>query len=324
MHGPTDPSGCVTDEEYVKVTREWLPGDGPQNLIRFQDLPTFIRTTDPDDPMIKYILKEIDRCRRSAGAILINTFHSLEAKVLDTLTNFMEELPPIYSIGPLNLSVETDELIRCSLWKEESECLKWLDAREPESVVYVNLGSIAVVSKQQLLELASGLAASNKAFLWVIRPDVVAGESADLPVEFMEETKDRGMVARWCPQEEVLNHPAVGAFLSHMGWNSTLESICGGVPMLCWPFFADQQTNCRFACHDWGIGKEIDDLKSGEVKRLVIELLDGNEGKEMRMKARELKKMAMAAVTNGGSSHQNLEQVIHKMLLTSGSDVANM
>ncbi|KAA8545617.1 hypothetical protein F0562_020401 [Nyssa sinensis] len=114
-----------------------------------------------------------------------------------------------------------------------------------------------------------------------MRHDLVIGESAVLPPEFIQETKGRGLMAKWRPQEEVLNHPAIEGFLTHSGWNSTIESLCGGVPMVCWPFFAEQQTNCRFACTAWGVGMEIDnDVERNEVEKLVRELMDGEKGEE--------------------------------------------
>ncbi|KAF3445118.1 hypothetical protein FNV43_RR14811 [Rhamnella rubrinervis] len=150
--------------------------------------------------------------------------------------------PKLFSVGPLQLllnRVPEDPLkpVKYSLWKEESQCLQWLDTKEPNSVVYVNFGSITVMSSLQLVEFGMGLANSKHHFLWIIRPDLVRGESAILPPEFVNETKGRGLVASWCPQEEVLNHSSIGGFLTHSGWNSTIESLSSGVPMLCWPFF---------------------------------------------------------------------------------------
>ncbi|XVE49532.1 hypothetical protein DITRI_Ditri01bG0090200 [Diplodiscus trichospermus] len=166
--------------------------------------------------------------------------------------------------------------IGSNLWKEQPECLQWLDSKEPKSVVDVNFGSITVMTAQQLVEFAWGLAYNKQTFLWIIRPDLVRGDSSILPPEFLEETKERGFMASWCPQEQVLNHPAIAGFLTHSGWNSTIESIGSGVPMISWPFFAEQQTNCRFACTQWGIGMEIDNnVKSDEVEKLVRELMEG-------------------------------------------------
>ncbi|CAI0446229.1 unnamed protein product [Linum tenue] len=242
----------------------------------------------------------------------------------DVLAALSAILPPVYSIGSLSLLSHnqiTDPALKSissSLWKEETECLRWLDAKQPNSVLYVNFGSITVMTNSQLVEFAWGLANSRKPFLWVIRPDLVAGETAMLPPEFVAETGNRGLLAKWCPQEEVLNHPSVAGFLTHNGWNSTLESICSGVPMICWPFFAEQQTNCKFACDEWGVGMEIDsDVKRDEVEGLVRELMEGGKGEEMRRRAAEWKTMAVEATTApSGSSVANLDKLVQALLLS--------
>ncbi|XP_057974119.1 7-deoxyloganetin glucosyltransferase-like isoform X2 [Malania oleifera] len=204
-----------------------------------------------------------------------------------------------------------------NLWKEDRSCLEWLDSREASSVVYVNFGSITIMTNNQLMEFARGLANSNQSFLWIIRPNLVDGDLAIIPPEFFAKTKERSFIASWCPQEQVLHHPAVGGFLTHCGWNSVIESMCGGVPMICWPFFAEQPTNCRFCCTEWGIGMEIcNDVKRDEVERLVRELMEGERGKEMKKKTMEWKEKAEEATRRlSGSSFLNLERIIKSFLL---------
>jgi len=304
----------------LETTIDCIPGI---KEIRLRDFPSFIRTTDSDDFMIEFLRWECGRARE-ASAIILNTFDAMEHDVLEALSSI---LPPVYSIGPLNLlvkDIDDEDLnaIRSNLWKEEFECVEWLDTREPNSVVYVNFGSITVMTSEQLNEFAWGLASSNKSFLWVIRPDVVGGENVVLPPGFVEQTKDRGLLSSWCPQEQVLAHPAIGGFLTHSGWNSTLESVCGGVPMICWPFFAEQQTNCRFCCKDWGIGLEIEDVKRDKIESLVRELVDGEKGREMKEKAMQWKDLAVSASSGPyGSSFLNLENLIRQVLV--GESVKN-
>ena len=308
----TDES-CLSNG-YLDTVVDFVPGK--KKTIRLRDFPTFLRTTDLNDIMLNFVRVEAERASR-ASAVILNTFDALEKDVLDALS---ATLPPVYSIGPLQHLVDqiSDDRLKSmgsNLWKEQTDCLQWLDSKEPNSVVYVNFGSITVMTSQQLTEFAWGLANSNKPFLWIIRPDLVVGDSALLPPEFVTETKDRGMLASWCPQEQVLKHPAIGGFLTHSGWNSTSESICGGVPLICWPFFAEQQTNCRYSCSEWGIGMEIDNnVKRVEVEKLVRELMDGEKGKEMKKKVMEWRKLAEEATRPGGSSYDNFNKLLRNVL----------
>ncbi|XP_021743649.1 7-deoxyloganetin glucosyltransferase-like, partial [Chenopodium quinoa] len=296
---------------------DWVPA--MKGSCQLKDIPSFIRTTNPDDFLLNYVQRMVLKLKQ-ASAILLNSFDALEHDVLEALSS---DFPTLYTLGPLQLlhdsikggNDEEVKTISTSLWKEDARCLEWLDSYEPNSVVYVNFGSITVITNDQLMEFAWGLANSNQPFLWIARPDLVTGDSANLPLEFLEETKGRGLIASWCNQKQVLAHPAVGGFLTHCGWNSTIETLISGVPIICWPFFAEQQTNCWFSCHKWGIGMEIDtNVKRGEVERQVRELLAGEKGKDMKRNAIEWKRLANEAVaTPNGSSYNNLDKVI-KML----------
>ncbi|KAK4476904.1 hypothetical protein RD792_016070 [Penstemon davidsonii] len=300
---------------YLETTLDWVPGMNKD--IRLRDFPSFIRTTDPNDTMLNFLIQESSRIPR-AKSLILNTFDALEHDAVSALSSMFQS---VHTIGPLQLMLnhvhdKRLDTIGSSLWKEDSECLKWLDTKEPRSVVYVNFGSITVVTAQQLTEFAWGLANSGKHFLWVVRPDIVVGDTAMLPGEFVSETKDRGILVDWCPQEKVLKHSAIGGFLTHSGWNSTIESIVGGVPVICWPFFAEQQTNCRYSCVEWEMGMEIDnDVKRDEVEVLVKELMDGEKGERMREKALEWKRKAEEATAEGGSSFVNLDNLIKEVLL---------
>ncbi|XP_052200651.1 7-deoxyloganetin glucosyltransferase-like [Diospyros lotus] len=312
---PLKDQSCLTNG-YLETVIDWIPA---MQGVRLKDLPTFIRTTDPNDIMIDFVIYEISRAR-TASAIILNTFEELERNVLDPLSLIF---PPIFPVGPLHLLADRlqDEdlkLIGSNLWRDDINCLQWLDSKEPKSVVYVNVGSIAVMKPDQLVEFAWGIANSNQPFLWGMRPDLVEGESAVLPPEFVSETKERGLLVSWCPQEEVIRHPAIGVFLTHCGWNSTLESITAGVPLACWPFFAEQQTNCWACCTRWGIGMEVEEaVERGKVERLVRELIAGEKGREMRKRAGEWKKHAEdAAESSTGSSSFNLHKLMEQVLLS--------
>lgn len=292
--------------------------------ITLRDLPGIYRTTDPKDAVLDFVVQQTEAASK-ASAIILPTFDALEPEVLHALSSMYSKL---YSIGPLDLLLDNQtnsekknnntESIKCNLWKEECECLQWLDSKEPGSVLYVNFGSVIVMRPEQVIELAWGLANSKQNFLWVMRVDlVISGEAMNLPPQFPEETRERGLVLGWCPQEEVLRHPSVGGFLSHCGWNSTMESISSGVPLICCPFFNDQTLNCRYVCREWGFGMEMDseNVKREEVERLVREVMEGEKGVKLREKARVWKKMAKEATDDGGSSFLNMERVVNEVLL---------
>ncbi|EPS69765.1 hypothetical protein M569_04999, partial [Genlisea aurea] len=296
---------------YLDSVIDWVPGIN--GGVPLKDFP-FINTVDPDDILLNFVIDEVESIPGAKGLIL-NTFADLERQVLDALLEMMP--PPIYTVGPLNLYRLPDDSpvrgIESSLWKEENDCVEWLDGRATGSVVYVNFGSNATVTAEQLAEFAWGLAGSGCPFLWAIRPDIVFGDSPSLPPEFLLAVEDVGMLTSWAPQEKVLGHRAVGVFLTHSGWNSTLESITNGVPVICWPFFAEQRLNCRFSCGEWGIGVEIgDDVRRGEVEAAVREAMGGGQkGKSMAEKATEWRNAAVAAVSpDGGDSYADFNRMI--------------
>ena len=311
MFGFTDES-CMTNW-YLDTIVDGVP---EMKGVRLRDLPSFCRTINVEDILFNYCIETLESIHE-ASIIVIQTFDALERGVLDALS---AKIPNLYTIGPLqlllnNLPEDSLKPIQYNLWKEETECLKWLDAQTSKSVVYVNFGSITVLTPQQVVEFGWGLANSNHSFMWVIRPDLVIGESACLSHEFLDEIKERSLITSWCPQEDVLNHPSIGGFLMHCGWNSVIESLTSGVPFLSYPFFADQQTNCWWTCNEVGVSKEIDnDVKRSKVEEFVRELMEGEKGEQMRSKAVEMKELAKEATSPYGSSSRNFEDLVRKVL----------
>ncbi|KAF8762845.1 hypothetical protein HU200_009013 [Digitaria exilis] len=295
---------------FLDTRVEWVRGMSKH--MRLRDYPSFLRTTDPGDKMLEYGLHEMEHCK-DATAVVYNTFDELEQPALDALrANFT---PASYTIGPLNLlAAEHEQLVPAldtlgsNLWKEDHACLQWLDAREPRSVVYVNYGSITVMTNQQLLEFAWGLAGSGYAFLWVIRPDLVVaastgGADAVLPAAFVEETRGRGLLASWCPQEAVLRHEA------RVELDAGEPERRGADAVL---------TNCLYKCAEWGVAMEVgDDVRRGVVERRIREAMGGEKGREMRERALEWKEAAARATRPGGSSFANLDRLINDVLLKS-------
>ncbi|XP_027337778.1 linamarin synthase 2-like [Abrus precatorius] len=309
---PFKDNESITDSA-LDMPVDWIPG---MKNIRLKDLPSFIRTTNLDETMFDFMGSEVRNCLTSSN-IIFNTFQDFELQVLDAIK---AKFPSIYNTGPLSLlgrHVPEDQFLSfgSSLWIEDSKCLKWLDKWQPNSVVYVNYGSWTVITEHHLKELAWGLANSKYPFLWIIRADVLMGESAILPKEFSDEIEERGYITSWCPQDRVLSDPSIGLFLTHCGWNSLTEAICGGVPVICWPFFAEQQMNCRYVCTTWSIGMEVNhDVKRGEIAELVKEMIEGEKGKEMKQNVLEWREKALQATDIGGSSYNDFNRLIEEAL----------
>uniref|UniRef100_A0A0E0QEU9 Uncharacterized protein n=1 Tax=Oryza rufipogon TaxID=4529 RepID=A0A0E0QEU9_ORYRU len=241
--------------------------------IKLGDMSSFVRTTDPDDFGLRFNEEEANNCTK-ANALILNTFDELEADVLAALR---AEYARIYTIGPLGtlLNHAADAIGGgLSLWKQDTECLAWLDTQQPRSAV----------------------------------ENLVPGGPNALPPEFVVETDGRRCLATWCSQEQVLRHPAVGCFLTHSGWNSKCESVASGVPMVCWPVFADQYINRKYACESWDVGLRLDE----EVRReqVTAQVKQVMESEEMRQDAARWKAKAEQAARLGGSSYKNLQSMV--------------
>ncbi|XVE99683.1 hypothetical protein REPUB_Repub03eG0221400 [Reevesia pubescens] len=291
---------------------------GMETFLRCRDLPSFCRASDIMDSNLQLIAKESRRNFKAHG-LLLNTFEELEAAILSHMRN---KGPKIYTVGPLHVHLKTrlaetngtlyDQSTN-SLWEVDRSCLSWLDKQPKESVVYVSFGSITVLSQDQLIELWFGLVNSRKRFLWVLRPDSMSGEG--IPMELVEGTEERGYIVGWAPQEEVLAHPAIGGFLTHSGWNSTLEGVVAGVPMICWPYFADQQLNSRFVNEVWKLGLDMKDVCDRKVVEKMVNDLMVDKRDELVKSAAKFAKLAKKSGNVGGSSYHNLDRLIEDIKL---------
>lgn len=246
---------------------------------------------------------------KSSAAVIWNSVEMLDDCALQQLQQ--QYKVPFFPIGPLHKMSPSSP--QTSLLPEDAGCIAWLDAQAPKSVLYVSLGSLATMSDQVLAETAWGIANSGQPFLWAIRPSSVAGSewTESLPREVREVVQERGLIVKWAPQREVLAHPAVGGFLSHCGWNSTLESVCEGVAMICRPFFGDQMMNARFLIHVWRVGVElenVDDRKS--IEEAVRLLMVDERGNETRRRAVEMKHELHLATQRDGSSYRSLDDLV--------------
>ncbi|GLT37684.1 hypothetical protein SLA2020_119880 [Shorea laevis] len=169
------------------------------------------------------------------------------------------------------------------------------------------------MDEEELVNMAWGLANSEQPFLWVVRPGSVRGSEwiESLPETFHERVGERGNIVRWAPQKEVLGHTAVGAFWSHCGWNSTLESITEGVPLLCKPLFGDQILNSRYICNVWKVGLE---LETGKIAEGIRRLMKDKEGMEIRKRAMDLKEKTEACLREAGSTINSFNEFSKQIL----------
>ncbi|ESQ42397.1 hypothetical protein EUTSA_v10013505mg [Eutrema salsugineum] len=274
--------------------------------LRYKDLPT--SAFGPIEGMLKIYSESVNI--GTASAVIINSASCLESS---SLARLHEDLKvPVYPIGPLHIAASAPS----SLLEEDRSCIEWLDKQKPSSVIYISLGSLALMETKDVLEMAWGLSNSNQPFLWVIRPgSIPASEwTESLPEEFSNLVSERGYIVKWSPQMEVLRHPAVGGFWSHCGWNSTLESVGEGVPMICRPFTGDQKVNARYIESVWRVGVQLEgELEKGTVERAVKRLIVDEEGEEMRKRAIGLKEKLEASVRGGGSSFTSLDDFVNSL-----------
>ncbi|KAK1429447.1 hypothetical protein QVD17_11656 [Tagetes erecta] len=265
-----------------------------------------------------------------AFGVVINSFEELEQEYADAYQEVKKD--KAWCIGPLSLchkdaSEKVQRGNKSSINKHE--CLKWLDSQENGSVIYACLGSISRIEPAQLIELGLALESLKRPFIWVVR----AGHKTEKIEKwideegFKERTKDRALLIRgWAPQLLVLSHPAVGGFLTHCGWNSALEGISVGVPMVTWPQFQEQFYNEKLLVQVLKIGVSVgakkvvhlgEEEKSGVVvtseefiKAIDTVMSDGKESEDRRKRAKELGKIANEAIGEGGSSYRNMTRLI--------------
>ncbi|PWA42738.1 UDP-glucuronosyl/UDP-glucosyltransferase [Artemisia annua] len=219
--------------------------------------------------------------------------------------------PQFLPIGPLLASNRLANQVG-QFWKEDSTCLEWLDQQPPCSVIYIAFGSITNLNQTQFEELAIGLELSNRPFLWVVRLGMTKEATTTYPDGYMERVSSRGKIVSWAPQQKVLAHPSIACFMSHCGWNSTLEGVANGLPFLCWPYFADQFYNKTYICETWktGLGFKKDEagiITRDEIKSKVEQLLTD---KAFKTKALDIKEKVTSSVEKGGNSHNNLSNFI--------------
>ena len=235
----------------------------------------------------------------------------------------MAKVCPLLTIGPtipsiyLDNRIEDDKDYGLDLFTTDSSDFtqNWLNNKPAGSVVYVSFGSMACLSAEQMEELALGLKATNFYFIWAIR----ASEEAKLPHKFAEETSGKGLIVNWSSQVEILSHGAVGCFFTHCGWNSTIEALSLGVPMVAMPQWTDQPTDAKLVEDLWKVGVRV---KVGdqdgivgrqEIEFCIRQVMVGDRATEMRKNAKKWRNLALQAISEGGSSDNNFREFISKL-----------
>ncbi|XVE76087.1 hypothetical protein DITRI_Ditri12bG0144800 [Diplodiscus trichospermus] len=300
--------------QKVEITRAQLPG-------------AFVSLPDLDD-----VRNKMQEAEMSVYGVVINSFNELEHGCIEEYQKAIKK--KVWAIGPVSLCnrINLDKFERGNKASiNEQKCLKWLDSKEQRSVIYAGLGSLCRLVPAQLIELGLGLEASQQPFIWAVKTgDQRANDELEKwfsDHKFEERIKGKGLLIKgWAPQVLILSHPAIRGFLTHCGWNSTIEAVCSGVPMITWPQFSEQFLNEKFIVQilkigvavgvevpvRWGDEEKLGVLVKKEQIEKAIDMLmnGGEEGEKRRTRARELAHMARKAVETGGSSYFNMSQLV--------------
>ncbi|XP_073128827.1 UDP-glycosyltransferase 83A1-like [Henckelia pumila] len=294
----------IIDKDGTPLTQQVIQLSPGMPELSIMNLPWAMVLDLTTQKIIFQAILENNESTKLAEWLICNTFNELEPAALSFI-------PRCFPVGPL---ISSNRLGKQAgyFWPEDSSCLQWLDRQPPRSVVYVAFGSFTVFDQTQFKELALGLELSNRPFLWVVRQDITQDIHTAYPEGFEERVKNLGKMVGWAPQQKVLSHPSVACFLSHCGWNSTIEGLSNGIPFLCWPYFADQFLNKNYICDLWkvGLGFNKDDngiIKQEEIKNKVEQLLT-DEGYKAR--TLELQAKAIASVADGGCSQKNFNKLV--------------
>lgn len=297
---------------------DFLDLPGAPSFTR-EHLPSLFRRYMESDLDWKFV-KDSMKANTSSWACVLNTFEALDTEYLEYLRRQMGH-ERVLAVGPLSLISGMDQMGRGK--SESNSCddvFTWLNECPDESVLYVCFGSQKLLKQDQMEALAAGLEQSGIRFIWVVKP-ITAQQAADgfgsVPDGFEKRVLNRGMVIEgWAPQVPILSHRAVGGFLSHCGWNSTLEAIVAGVMILAWPMEADQYINAKQLAEYQGAAVRLCEgpdtvLDSAELAQIIAESMSGKVAEKER--AKQLKDNALEAVKEGGSSSEDLNAFIREL-----------
>nr|AFJ53026.1 UDP-glycosyltransferase 1 [Linum usitatissimum] len=313
-----EPPFPINDQEIITFPTVPNSPSYPWRQISF--IYRMLQKGNPD----REIFRDCFLANLSSWGTVINTFARIEKPYIDHLKRESSSHGRVWAVGPLlrppssgGGGGNSDRGGASSI--PSDQIITWLDSRSERSVVYICFGSRTSLTEEQLKRLSAALEKrTGVSFVWCVRQSTEAG-SALLPEEFDTRVSGRGLVIRgWAPQVEILRHKAVGAFLTHCGWNSTMEGLTAGVVMLTWPMGADQYSNAQLLVDQLRVGirvgedtEVIPDEK--ELGRVLEEAVAKGGMWWKRERAKELRTAARDAVVEGGSSFKDLDEFVEKI-----------
>ncbi|OIT28529.1 PREDICTED: crocetin glucosyltransferase, chloroplastic-like [Nicotiana attenuata] len=288
-----------------------------------RDFPSFV-FTDVNSSYgwgVKSIIDHIELLNSEENPrVLVNTFDALEPNALRVLKNLtMVGIGPSIPSAFVGGKDPSDNSFGADLRRSSENYMEWLDTRSKESVIYIAFGSYSEISSQLMEEIAQGLVKCGRPFLWVIR-EGKEGKKLGGKLSCKEELEQKGKIVSWCSQVEVLQHPSLGCFLTHCGWNSILESLSSGIPVVACPLWTDQGCNAKLIQDVWKTGVRVNANEEGlverdEFTRCIEIVMEGEKREELRENAKKWEDLAKEAMNENGSSNVNLKAYVNEILL---------
>ncbi|KAH9663778.1 UDP-glycosyltransferase 84B1 [Citrus sinensis] len=304
---------------YFKHPQLFPSLENPNEAVHLPAMPSLLVNELPSSLLPSDFVQKLDKVKWILGS----SFYELEENVVASMATFTPIIPVGPLVSPFMLGKQENATApSLDMWSTAEECScieihQWLNKKPPSSVIYISFGSLLVLSQNQIDSIAAALINTKRPFLWVIRSQENK-EGGVLRAGFLEETKDRGLVVKWCSQEKVLMHAAVSCFLTHCGWNSTLETVAAGVPVIAYPEWTDQPTDAKLLVDVFKIGVRMRNEEDGtlsiqQVQRCIDEATQGLNATQMKKRAVAWKEAAKKALEDGGSSDANINRFINEI-----------
>lgn len=271
-----------------------------QVKLSTKDLPWLVGNSASQKTRFAFWLRTLDRAK-ALQWLLINSFPGEgDLDGHHPPSQPLEHGPRTFQVGPLSANssnTKSDEVdqdvpqmqFNPSMWEEDWSCVEWLEKQAPRSVVYVSFGSwVGPIGPEKITEFALALETARRPFLWVLKED--KAWRAGLPDGYLERVAGWGKVVGWAPQVEVLKHGAVGCYITHCGWNSTVEAIEHGKRLLCYPISGDQFVNCAYIVRVWRIGIKLDGFGQSSIQDGIQKIMAGEEAMGIQARVLDLKK----------------------------------